>query len=224
MKVVSQDGAIASLIFIPDEIKPLKGFYLPDLLGAITKRYQFVKPPSVEEARTSGAKFETGKLHRPNSDIAITTLGVFNDVLSVTTTDTSDSEFVLEDLFTWLKTDFKFRDPVAPLLRVYQSDLVVKFDNDPSKTFDAIRQFLDFIQLNLIPENARTKKAVEFNAILFGADPVGPGPTPDFTIARRVGVPWHLGLYFSKAHMKTSVHIRALEILDGLLAPKKARK
>lgn len=217
MKVVSQDGGIASLAYIPDEVKPLKGFHIPTMLSAIAERYQLAKSPSVDDARTAGARFNIGRFSRADREVNITELGVFNDALAVTTTDTDDAEFVLNDLFAWLKGTFHLREPTTPPIRFYQSDLVVKFNNDPSAAFGGLSEFISLIQAQMIPSNARTKKPVQFNYIAFGADPVGAGVSPEFTVARRLGVPWDLGMYFSKAHMTTQNHIRALELLDALL-------
>lgn len=69
----------------------------------------------------------------------------------------------------------------------------------------------------MTPANAPSKKEVQFSRIAFGADPIGIGATPEFIIERRAEIPWRIGLYFSKAHMETQAHIRALEMLDTLL-------
>jgi len=221
MELISQDGAMASLIFISDQVRPVKGFYLPRLLRAIAERYKTAKAASTEEARTSGAIFQDGTFDDGGRSIGIGTLRLFNDGIAAITTDTVDSDLVLDDLFAWLKQEFQFRDPSTPFIRVYQSDLVVKFDHDPASAFGLIQSFLDFIQ-GQGPPTAHPTKSVVFRNIAFSADPTVPGLTPEFTIERRTNVPWRLGLYFSKAHMQTKAHIRALEILDGLLGAAKS--
>lgn len=221
MNVISQDGALASIHFVPDEVKPVKGINLPVLIKAIAERYAVVKAPTLDEARTTGAKFENGIFRDGDREIAIIQLGIFNDLVNVTATDTTDCEAVLEDLLAWLKTEFRFRDPTTTPTRYYQSDLVVKFDNDPSHAFEWMKSFISFIQEQMTPANARFKKPVDFSAIVFGTDPTAPGATPEFTVARRINTAWEVGLYFSKASMPTRAHIRALELLDRLLAKKK---
>jgi len=217
MKIISQDGAAATLIFVPDEVKPFKGYHLPELLLAIGKRIEAAKIPSLEDARSSAARFENGVFVDGARRINLGALTLHNDAIIATTTDTDESDFVVDSLFAWLKNDFGFRDPSTPAVRVYQSDLVIQFDNDPDHTFGLIAPFINFIQQEMTPPNMPSKKAVQFAHIAFGADPIGVGATPEFTISRRVNLPWRLGLYFSKAHMRTSAHIKALEMLDGLL-------
>lgn len=217
MKVISQDGAVATLSFIADEAKPVKGYNLPTLIDAIGKRYRAVITPTVEETRSTGAKFQNATFMAGDREIAIPQLAIHRDGIVVTTTDTADSDVVLDDAFEWLKQNFGFREPMTPAIRTYQSDLVIRFDNDPGAAFGGIADFLKFIQGEMTPGNAPSKKDVQFSLIAFGADPIGAGVTPEFTVARRGDVPWRLGLYFSKAHMRTSSHIKALELLDRLL-------
>ena len=140
--------------------------------------------------------------------------------LGINTTDTADSELVVGDLFEWLKEEFKFREPTTSVLRIYQSDLVVRFDNSPESLLGGLSRFVSFVQQEMTPPNAHSKKPIEFHLMGLGADPIAPGPSPEISIARRVGVPWRIGLYFSKAHMRTSAHIKALELLDELLGEK----
>jgi hypothetical protein len=217
MKVISQDGAAATLLFVPDEVKPLKGYHLPELLLAVGQKYGAAKTPTVEEAKGSAARFENGIFSDGHRKIPLVALTLHNDAIIATTTDTDDSELVIDNLFAWLKESFGFREPVTPAVRLYQSDLVVQFDNDPANAFGQITSFINFIQEEMTPPNATSRKPVQFGYISFGADPIGPGATPEFTIARRANVPWRLGFYFSKAHMRTSAHIRALELLDNLM-------
>jgi len=222
MNVVAQDGGLASIILIADETKPEKGVNLPRLLSAVHERYSFVKAPNIQEAREHGAKFQNGVFRSGKREIAIGELGLFNDAFTVATTDTSDSELVLDDCFAWLKKDFAYRDQSRPYIRTYQSDLICKFDNDPGGAFANLKGFFEFLQKNMIPEASRAKKPVEFSGIAFGADPSGAGASPEFTLFRRVSVPWHLGLWFSKAHLTTANHIKALAMIDELLGGSKS--
>jgi hypothetical protein len=204
---------------IADEFKPLNGFNLPALLNAIAKRYGFSKFPTLEQARAggTGAQFENGSITNGNKEIAISSLTLYNDGYSAVTSNTDDSDTVANDFFEWLKKEFLFRDPINEPLQIYQSDVVFNLENNPNDAFGRLNDFLKFVQIEMTPPNARTKKPVQFSALVFGADPTSNGPSPDFTLARRVGAPWHLGLYFSKANMKTTAHVKALEMLDAAI-------
>lgn len=112
------------MAFIPDEVKPLKGFHLPALLRKTAERYQSVNVPSVEDARTAGAKFQNGTCRCGGGEIPFAQIAIHNDALSVVTTDSDDSELVLNDLYDWLKEEFLFREPSTPPIRSYQSDRI----------------------------------------------------------------------------------------------------
>lgn len=214
MKLISKDAAIAAISFSPDEVKPLSGYYVPALLAAIAERYQLAVSPSVKEATEVGAKFKQGRLVKDDRAIAITDLGVFNDALSATTTDTADSEAVIHDLFAWLKQTFHYRDPVTKPNYLFQSDLIVEFANDPADKFGSLAPLFEFLQ-EVMGTTMGVKNPVQFSRIAFGAEP---GPVPEFVIERRAGAAWSSKRYFCKAHMPTDAHIRALELLDGILA------
>jgi hypothetical protein len=219
VKVISKDAAIAAISIVPDELKPLGGYYLGGIIAAVTQRYQFAKSPTVQDAIAEGARFQQGRFIRGEKQIAITELGLYNDALAVTTTDTKDSQLVLSDLFGWLQETFKFREPITKPVPAFQSDLVVEFEHDPSDAFASFKPLVQFLQQQR--ENlGHQKKPIAFNRLAFGADALLPGPNADFLIERRVGVPWEMGRYFAKAHLQTDAHIEALELLEKLLAEK----
>ena len=144
MKLISKERAVVAIKFVPDEIKPLKGYNLPTLLTAITERYEFAKPPSVQETQATGAKFQNGRLISGNINIA--ELGVFNDAISATTTDTNDSEAVVKDLYGYLKETFGIREPSAKPVRGFQSELVIEFKNNPDRAFKAFGPLIALLQ------------------------------------------------------------------------------
>src|SRR3989337_2459774 len=129
MRVIAKDGAIAGLQLVPDEVRPIGGYYTPALLASIAERYKFTKLPTIQEARTSGAVFHDGQYADEHREIYISLLGIYNEAIAVTTTDTADSELVLTSLFALLQDKFKFRTPTSTPVRKYQSDLVVEFAN-----------------------------------------------------------------------------------------------
>lgn len=214
MKVISKDAAIAAITFIPDEVKPLSGYYVPALLAAIAERYQLALSPSVKEATEAGAKFKQGRFVKHGKEIAIADLAIFNDALSATTTDTADSEVVIHDLFAWLKQIFNYRDPVTKPNYLFQSDLVVEFANDPAEKFGSLAPLFELLQ-KVMGTTMELRNPIQFSRIAFGAEP---GPAPEFLVERRAGAAWTSKRYFCKAHMPTDSHIRALELLDTILA------
>ncbi len=215
MKLVSIDGALATMIRLGDEVGPLNGYYLPELFRLIGDRYGLQTIPSLEEANATGAKFRTGQFQSGDRAINITELAIYSDGLSAITKDTKDSELVIRDLSLWLKDSLGFRDPITSPTIFFQSDLVVDFDNDPEKAFGFISPLIKFIDKER-ESIYRINKPLQFGRIGVGADPLQ-GHAFEFGFERRIGAPWNLNRYFCKAHLPTDVHMRALEMLDALI-------
>lgn len=218
MKLVSKDAALAMLLIEPDEVRPMNGLYLPELFRQIGERYELQQRPTVEDARKTGAKFGAGRFISADKEIYISELGVFNDGFSVTTTDTEDAELVLNDLFAWLRQSFRFREPLTKAVRVFQSDLIVDFDNDPMLAVKTLAPVIALIQQE-IEAISGSKMPLLLNRLGFACDPsLFPGVTTEFGFERRAGAPWSANRYFCKAHIRTAAHIRALELLDASVA------
>lgn len=217
MKLISKEAAIAAITIIPDEVKPLNGWNIPELLRTITERYEFAKSPSVQETQATGAKFQNGRLVAKNINIA--ELNVFNNGIGAKTTDTNDSEVVIKDLYRFLKKRFDFREPSTKPVRVFQSELIVEFKNNPDHTLKAFGPLISLLQREAEAISG-IKKQIQLNRIDFASDAIVPGPNVVFLIERRAGVPYASNRYFCRAYMPTDAHIRALELLDKLLAVK----
>src|SRR3990172_6690487 len=121
MKLISKEAAIAAIQVVPDEVRPLAGHNIPGVVAAVTQRYQFARTPTLEEVNKVGARFLNGTF--AGNKIIITELGIFSNSVSVTTTDTSDSQTVLDDLVSWLQNEFGFRDPQTKPVLAFQSDV-----------------------------------------------------------------------------------------------------
>src|SRR5690348_12673605 len=142
MRVVAYDGGIAGINAVPDELKPLKRFAIPELISEVATRYAVATIPTLEEAKKTGAKFRDATFRSGHELINILEIGIFNDGLGVTATDTVAAEIVLEDLYSWLQSRFHFRKPPNGIKRVYQSDLIVSFDNNPARVLDPLAALL----------------------------------------------------------------------------------
>jgi hypothetical protein len=218
MKLISKEAAIAAMTLISDEVKPLNGWNIPELLRALTERYEFAKSPSVQETVTTGAIFQYGRLVDKNINIA--ELSVLGTGISAKTVDTNDSEVILKDLYGFLKKTFGFREPTTQPVRAFQSELVVEFDNNPDRTIKAFAPLTAFLQKE-IEATSGIKKQLQFHRLDFASDPMEPAPINAlFLIERRAGVPYASNRYFCRAYMSTDAHIRSLELLDKIFGGK----
>lgn len=218
MKLIAKSGGVAAISLIGDEVKPLNGYRVQTLIEAVAARYKFAKIPTVEETNASGAKFGGGSFASKN--ITITELGLFNDAIHVTTTDTADSEVVRLDLFEWLVKQFHFREPTTKPKRAYQSDLIVEFENPPGEAFNLFEPLMQFIQKEVASHNG-DKREIEFSRLDLGSDPMVSGANAQFIVERRAGVFWKSNRFFCKAYMPTAAHIKALGLMDKLLGKAK---
>jgi hypothetical protein len=218
MKLISKEAAIAAMTLIADEVKPINGWNIPELLRALTERYEFAKSPSLQETITSGAKFEHGRLLDKNINIA--ELNVLGTGISAKTVDTSDSEVILKDLYGFLKKTFGFRDPISKPVHVFQSELVVEFDNNPDRTIKSFAPLTALLQKE-VEVTSGIKKQFQLHRLDFASDPMEPSTINAlFLIERRAAVPYASNRYFCRAYMSTDAHIRALELLDKIFSGK----
>lgn len=218
MKLISKDAGLAAIGIVIDEAKPLSGYSLPAMLQAVTTRYEMAKSPTIQETTATGAKFQNGRLASKN--IVITELSIHNNSIAATTTDTKDSEIVVNDLLGFMRKEFGFREFTTKPVRVFQSDLIVEFDNDPDKALSLFAPLRELLQKEAESVNG-LKKPIQFNRIDFGSDPILTGPNAVFLIERRAGIPYSENRYFCKAYMQTDAHLRALELMDKLLGKAK---
>jgi len=216
MKLISVDAAMATHSVVAEEVKPLKGYFLPEIIHQIGERYALQIIPTVESANKSGARFETGRIRLRNADINIAELSLFNDGFRATTTNTSDSEIVIRDLFSWLQEKHSFREPVTPIFHTYQSDLIVEFDKDPNEKLNFLAPLLSAIQGEMDAVNKGARTPFQFHRVAFAYEGA-PKPT-EFVLERRAGSPWSSRRYFCLAHVPTDAHIRLLEQMERLLS------
>ena len=214
MKIISKEGATATHTMVADEIKPLNGYYLPELLRAIGERYALQTIPSLDDVAKTGAKFQTGQFKIGSKEINITSLGVFNDGFNAVTQDTEDSEALITDLFSWLKDKHGFREPTKKVFRTFRSDLVVEFDNDPSAKLELFKPLRELLQSEMDAVNTNVTTPFQFYRFAFAYEAAA--DVTEFVIERRVGTSWNAKRYFCKAHITSSAHIKALELLEKL--------
>ncbi len=227
MNLISKDVGRATQLFVSDEIQPTKGMYLPELIRMVTERYGFAESPSVETTMKQGAIFKQGRFIVGGKKFNIPDMGVFNDGVIVSTFDTKDSEYILDDALMWLKETFGIRDPQTIIPRTFFSQFVVELESsveDALRIFDKVRKL--FHQSMQDTYKGIEIPAVGLSSIGFGIDSKNiPGiREPIFSLERRVGRPYTENRYFCSAPLKTEDHLELLAVLADAIAPKKSTK
>jgi hypothetical protein len=217
MRVVTYDtGQIVYLVPL-DEVRPLSGVFLPDLLRGVGDRYQFVQDVTdLGEAIKSGAKFQNGRIHDGQKTIFIRGLEIHSDGVLITTHQTDDTEFVFNDLSSMLASAFGFRSPINEIKKRYFSVVIVEFDALLENLINGFSEIANAFS-DQLSHDAGIVSTPMLSRIAFGADPK---TLPQFVnaqliIERRTEVSYDLNRYFVSAQLKTASLTSLLEKIES---------
>lgn len=219
MKILSTEMGRVIQFFAPEEVRPTRGLYLPELIRLVGERYGCAVVPTVADLLKPGASaiFRQGRLVSGDRTINIAELGVHNDAIAVTAElNTSDVDFVLQDVWAWAKNALGLREPTTKRLKLYESHLAVEFSSsidDALMMFENVREGLH----GAIRDIYNQDLPVNFNRITFSIDPfvqvqaqLQPVRT-ELWIERKMGTPYSQNRYFSACGLPTNVHASLLE-------------
>jgi hypothetical protein len=198
------------------DLNPKGKVFYPDLVRESVERYQFQVFPKTPEQydEQKGVEFQSGKA----GNRVIESLRIFNTVLVVETrSNTTDSKEIIEEVLEWGKQKFGLNYEPGMIKRwAYVSDVTFHSDvpllgtpNSPigklaSKTTDAISQIWGE-KINYHP-----------TAFSVGHDPsIRKNSIAQFTLSRRIEIPFSENKYFSEAPLPTDMHIKFLEEFEA---------
>ncbi len=124
---------------------------------------------------------------------------------------------MLAEILDWLHTDLRMTDPQAlPIKKLYVSDMFVTLDKPLNFINPKLQKFLKLLA-------GKTKSPIEhvkydLGSLGFWIDPVDKPPHTPFRLERAEGVPFAENRYYSIAPLETEEHLRALTILEEMLA------
>jgi hypothetical protein len=211
MKLISTEFGQSFQEYRIEEIRPFSGIYTPALIGAVRERYAFAEIPTLTEAAQQGAKFKEGRFVSGEKIVAIQELGIYKDGIVVVAWNTDDSDAVLDDLVTWTRQSIQIREPIFWPTRLYASTLLVEFDYPLDRAFGVFAEFNRSVGAALKGAYG-WEYPLETTRIAFGTDPtqMPPHRRAEFTVERRVGVPFSENRHFSSAPLRTPVHLELL--------------
>jgi len=206
--------------FLTDEIRPERSIYLPEVVGLTVHRYGFLKHSDVSVAPEKGIKFENGRLDLGGgAEIAIESLDIFNDGFICVCRDTTDADYVLEDVLKWGMDALKMRAPHTTFPREYSSWLVVDFEKPISSI---LAKFAELRQLIRESYQRTYKRNIDFELqrLAFAYDPLkGPqSANIGYTIDRRLGAPYEVNRFFCAAPLRTEDHVELLRNIEAILS------
>ncbi len=207
-------------MLVADEVQPIGGFSLTELIRLISERYGFTKIPSINDAQTTGAVFGDGRLISGTRKINIQEMGILNNGIYATAQDTTTTaDFILDDLLTWAEQAIGFRPPITKIPRKYDNGAVVEFETDIEERLNIFNELISSYN-EMLASLYNEAVSVSFYKIGFAADPleVKPSVNTNFTIERRIGMPFYSNRYFCLAPLKTEMHIELLEKFERALS------
>ena len=199
------------------EINPRNTVSVPDIMAAISARYDFLKiPKTIEEFDLSkGITFSHGKKDAVN----ILSLILYRGGTVIDTgSSTQDCEFVLEDLIGWAQELVGVEySPVRPARKYFLSQLSfhseMKMDLLNKKFSSLLPRISKLV-------SSHGQQEFKFETTVVSAMPdlsnirLGPGA---FTIDRLANSPYEDGKYFSSAPLPTDDHLQLLQEFETAL-------
>ena len=206
-------------MFIADEVQPIGGHYLTDTIRLITERYGFSRTPSIEDTKTMGAVFGGGRLVSGTKKINIQEIGCLSDGFYATAQDTTTADFILDDLLTWAEQTVELRPFITKIPRKYDNAAVVEFEADIEKHLGIFNELISSYN-EMLAGLYNEAVSVSLYQIGFAFDSleVNLSVNTNFTVERRIGLPFSSNRYYCIAPLKTEMHIELLEKFERALS------
>jgi hypothetical protein len=181
---------------------------------AVVERYGFARPPPLESLSASPLKvvFELGTFKNPGGIPIAVNLTLHDDgLVAETRSSTDDTDLFLEDLLSWAAKKYQLiQYTELNVKRIYSSEVIVKLDKRLDVFNEKFSAFADAIKTGLAPSQ---KEPMELAAVIFGSDPTNNRQVL-LRIEREVNIPFSENRYYSYAPLKTSEHLKLLELFE----------
>jgi hypothetical protein len=226
MNIVSLESGRATWLLPVEEILPLVGADGPKIVAAITSRYQFKHPPANptrEDIEKNGLKFAGGQMVHDERLLNIVEFTVFNDGLVSVSNSTENAEAFLEDIYTFLVSEFAFRKITSHVKKIDLSTVVVDFRTSLNEIIRGYKAETDLIarHLNSIDDTAFPLELARVDFVLNKDPEFRPPNVPRLTIEKRAHTQFSQHRYYSTAPVQTAKHLEILEKIErGLLKGK----
>lgn len=223
MKVISSHSGTVALAVSADDVTPHAGVMSRDLISFISSTYNFAVTPMIPEGVPPFAiqtfTFQSGALSDGNNQIPIFQLNIVpnGDIIFARDTDAADK--VMNDFTARLVSTFGYRFEGAQARRIYQSALVVEFEDGIESFIEALAKIEGILNSKM----SRADAPFKIKKLGFGyGDPTATiVPTvegienSDFLLERRANEPYSKNRYFCTAPTRTEEFIKILETIEA---------
>jgi hypothetical protein len=228
MKVISELNARIMLPIPAEEVYPMEGVHLPDVINDIAVLYKFTSWPDLQrvspkEIEQEGIQFRMGKfVLATGQEALIKDFTVHDWGLVVSAHNTGVAEEFIGDVIRVLAEGYNFRaDPIARAKTLALSELLVEF----ADVFDKALRNFEVISHSLEKEflnHYDVEKKFKVNGLgldfqrLFVPPPIS--NLSQFVVERRINTSFDENKYYCKAPFRTGDHIRLLDEIEKLFS------
>lgn len=185
----------------------------PNVVERIRERYDFDEED--ESAKPEDRfKLKNGAFKGSHGEEVPIRLEIYNDgLLAETISTTEDSDAFLEDLLTWLNTEFGMNYyPSLVRKKGYQSEVVIRSDVPLGSVCDKLKRFAE--RLSTIPL-FETIEPQELVSLYFGATLK---TQASFTFERRSAAPFDERKFYCRAPLSTSQHLDLIRDFESIMS------
>jgi hypothetical protein len=197
--------------------RPEGQVYAPDLIREVIGRYSFLKYPTPEEILRREIKLEIGKF----KNAQIQELAVFGDGIIVSSA--SDTDILIEfidDLWSLAQLAFGMIPMITNKPETYfESTILVKSRVDLTSAAAPKSDIRALLDQSFHQASAIAGKFVPSGFIYDTEVQTFPGRRKpmQFTVERRIGVPFDENVFFCRAPLPTKVHLKVLGSIESVL-------
>jgi hypothetical protein len=205
-----------------DDVVPRQGAVMRDVVESVSASYQFavkpIIPPGVAPFSIPNFVFQSGVLISGDDKWPIIQLAMIpnGDVVTAATTEIAD--MIVNDFMARMDATFGYRFGASDKIRVYQSNIVVDFEeqfDEKIAAFQKIKNILNGASIRSAPFEVK-RLSFGFGDVpqLQSISTTEEIENSDFLIERRSGEPYSRNRYFCSAPMKTSDHVKLLQEIE----------
>jgi hypothetical protein len=223
LKIVSFDNGRVTWLLPLEEFAPASAVNSVSVVGEIAARYNFSQVPTIttrDAMAKNGLPFGMGRFEFDGSKFMVMDFIVYNDGLVAVAEKTEWAEAFLENVVSWVKSEFGFREISSGIRKLYGSTLIVDFERPLSRLLSDYNQIAELISsrsITIMPH----PHPMQFSRLEFEVDKAtleGQTALPKFILERRGGVPFSQERYYAVAPMHTADHIDVLTEIEKLAA------
>jgi enamine deaminase RidA (YjgF/YER057c/UK114 family) len=222
MKLIGYINAFAAYRERVEEVSPMRGYVLTELVETVRAAFQFQVCPQLpmtpEQLAAATLQFYLGRYEAggDNFGVGLLIMETGGDIIKAMTTD--QAEKALDHLVEVLDQKLGYRLGEASKTKVVVSNVVVEFDEAFERSIDRIGAIASTINTALPGDEILGLKRLAFGV------PVTRAPLTqmemlemaDFLIERRVEVPLEANRYYCSAPMRTNDHLALLAQIEAI--------